>query len=248
MVEHRYRVGVLVPQGNTVHAAEFNRMPHDQAEFRFEPFALPQPGAGDFCRTLVEAVRAPMPARRDWGVDAMLLGCTAASMSSEGTRWQAELERLASVPLVTAAGASRDAFAALGLQRLAVATPYGAASNAIVRAFLERSGIVVVALEGLGLDETAERWTAAAPTLTVERVLDYSLSVDTPEADGVYLPCAGMISVAVIHAYEQRTGKPATSSVQASYWSILATLDLSSSQGNSGRLLGDCVVSKPILA
>lgn len=221
-----------------MHEAEFGRMPHGQVEFRFENFALPVPGAPVFCADLVAAVSAPMAALRQWGADLMLLGCTTASMSCEDTPWRAALENEAGVLLVTAAGASREAFAALGLHRLTVITPYGPVNNGIVRAFLDASGIEPVRLDGLGLDGSAERWAEAVPTLTMERVLDHALALDSADADGLYLPCTGMVSVAVVDAYEKRTGKPATSSVQASYRTMMAALGLPPSCADRGRLLG----------
>ena len=236
VVDRRYRVGVLVPQGSIMHEAEFRQMPHNQVEFRFEGFALPVLGAAAFCAELVAAVSAPMAALRRWGADLMLLGCTTASMSCEDTPWRRVLADLAGVPLVTAAGASRAAFAALGLHRVAVATPYGPLSNEIVRRFLEESSIEVDRLEGMGLDSTADRWSAV-PTLTADHILNYSLLFASVDIDGLYLPCTAMASVAVVNGYEKETGKVATSSVQASYWFALKELNLPLCLDACGRLL-----------
>lgn len=237
MVECRYRVGVLVPQGSTVHEAEFGRMPHDGVEFHFGGFALPAPGTAAFHANLVAAVSEPMNALRQWGADLMLLGCTTASMSCEDTPWRSALADLAGVPLVTAADASRAALPRLGLRRVAVVTPYGAVNNEIVRRFLEVSSIDVVRLEGMALDASVECWSAVVSALTPDCVLDYSLRLDGPDIDGLYLPCTGLVSVAVVENYEKRTGKAATSSVQASYWSVLNELGLESRRVYEGRLL-----------
>ena len=237
MAKRRHRVGVLVPQGGTVHEAEFDRMPHEQVEFRFAGFALPAPDLATFCADLVAAIAAPIDMLRRWGADLMLLGCTTASMACEDTPWRSMLADLANVPLVTAAGASRAALARLGLRRVAVATPYGAVSNAVVRRFLEASSIDVVRLAGMDLDASPERWSTTVPGLTSDDVLDFSLRLDGPDVDGLYLPCTGMVSVDVVESYEKRMGKTATSSVQAGYWSVLNELGLESRRADQGRLL-----------
>ena len=237
MVERRYRVGVLVPQGSAVHEAEFGRMPHDQVEFRFASFVLPAPCTAAFCARLVAAVSVPMNALRQWGVDLVLLGCTTASISCEDTPWRSVLADLAGVPLVTAAGASRAALATLGLRRLAVVTPYRAASNAIVRRFLECSSTEFVRIDGIDFEAPPERWSAVVGAITPDAILHRSLRLDGPDVDGLYLPCTGMVSVAVVKTFERRTGKTATSSVQAAYWSVLNALGLESRRADEGLLL-----------
>ncbi len=242
--KHKFQVGVLVPMGSTVHEAEFSRMPHDQVEFRFAGFALPPSVSPTFCAELADAVKEPMHVLRRWGADVMLLGCTTASMKCEDTPWRSRLEDLAQVPLLTAAGASREAFAALGLRRVIVATPYGPTSNAIIRDFLAASAIDIVRLEGMNLDDTVEHWAATVPSLSAAHVLSYSIALETNGSDGLYLPCTGMTSVSVIDAYEKQTGKPATSSVQAGYRSVLAVLGLEPDCPECGALLARHPVRK----
>jgi maleate isomerase len=231
------RVGVLVPQGNVVHAAEFERLKPDDVEFSFLGFGYPPQTAEDFCADLTGNMMEPVKALRDWGAQVILVGCTTASMACAGSRLIPDLEAAADVPVVTAASAAREAIAALDVQALGVATPYGDRNNQIIVDFLSHSGVQVAAIAGLDLDRSVEAWVAGAPTLTPERVFELSRTVAVDDAEGLYLPCTGMGSLDTIGRYEAEVGKPAFSSVQAGYWAALRRIGYDGRREGMGRLL-----------
>ncbi len=162
------RIGVLVPAGNTIHEREFDALRPAGVAFRFAGFAYPPADAADFCVDLAARMAEPVAALREWGARLLLVGCTAASMRCADPASEARLAQLAGVPVVTAASAVRDACAALGLKRLVVATPYGAASNGIVTRYLRSIGIevTVAAIRGLDLDRSPEVWKREVPALS----------------------------------------------------------------------------------
>lgn len=230
------RIGVLVPQGNTVHANEFERLKPDGVSFRFLGFSYPK-DSHDFCGDLIEEMASPLEAFKAWGADLVLVGCTTASMACIGARFVQGLEAIVGVPVVTAAGAAREAITALDTWSLSVATPYGETNNTIVETFLTESGVKVAALQGLDLDRSDEAWAAGLATLTPDRVFELSCSVDRDDARGLYLPCTAMGSIDVIDRFEKATSKPAFSSVQAGYWASLRRLGFDGRQIGAGRLL-----------
>lgn len=230
------RIGVVVPRGNTVHALEFERLKPPGAAFHFLNFDYPQ-GSEDFCGGLVVNMAPAMAAFKAWGADAVLVGCTTASMACAGDRFTQGLEAIAGVPVITAAGASQQAIAALGAHTLSVATPYGDLNNGIVEAFLIEAGVRVAAIEGLDLDRSVEAWVAGQSTLTPDTVFALSRSADRADATGLYLPCTGMGSIDAIDRFESATGKPAFSSVQAGYWASLRRVGFDGRQTGAGRLL-----------
>jgi maleate cis-trans isomerase len=231
------RIGVLVPAGNTIHEREFAALRPDGVEFRFAGFSYPPMGTPAFCADLFAQMRAPVAELRAWGAQALLVGCTTASMLCADPVREAELQQLAGVPVVTAASAVRDALAALGLVRVAVATPYGARGNGVVVDYLRTLGIETVAIRGLDLDRSPEVWKREAPALTPQQVVELGLSIDGPAAQAMYLPCTGIGSVEAIELYERRTGKPALSSVQAGFWATLRRLGVDGRRGGAGRLV-----------
>ncbi|MCU0757678.1 MAG: aspartate/glutamate racemase family protein [Steroidobacteraceae bacterium] len=231
------RIGVLVPAGNTIHEREFAAMRPAGVEFRFAGFSYPPADAADFCVELTARMAAPIEQMRAWGARLLLVGCTAASMRCADAASEARLAQLAGVPVVTAAGAAREACVALGLRSVAVATPYGAASNGIVARYLASIGVEVAAIRGLDLDRSPEVWKREVPALTPVQVCELGQSIDGPAAEALYLPCTGLASIEAIELWEARTGKPAFSSVQAGFWASLRRLGLDGRQGGAGRLV-----------
>lgn len=227
------RIGVLVPAGNTIHEREFRALqsaapaasPAAQVEYAFREFTYPAADATDFCAALFERFAAPIAELRAWGASVVLIGCTAASMRCATAAHDAALERLAGAPVVTAARATREALDALSLARIVIATPYGAASNEIVRRFVESLGVQVAAIEGFGYDVDADTWKAQVPRVDAARGCEFALQIEAraaaPRAQGAYFPCTGMASVEAIARYESLTGRIGLSSVLAGYWAAL---------------------------
>jgi maleate cis-trans isomerase len=147
------------------------------------------------------------------------------------------LEKIAGVPVITAASAVREAIAALGLRSVAAATPYSDGSNKIVADFLTRSGLKDSTVRGLGFDTSPQVWREKATTVTPEEIQAFCASIDQPSADALYLPCTGVRSVEALAALEQQCNKPAFSSVQAGFWAALRRLGVNGRQDGFGRLI-----------
>ncbi len=230
------QIGVLVPAGNVVHEREFARLQPEGVHFRFLGFSYPA-ASSDFCLDLANDMQAPIEELKAWGAELVLVGCTTASMLCADEAWRARLEKVAGVPVVTAASASRQAIAALGATAVAVTTPYGELNNRIVSNFLESQGVEVAALQGQNLDRSLDVWLARAPTMTTQEILEFSLSVDVARAQAMYLPCTGIGSLEALDLFEKKAGKPALSSVQAGYWASLRRLGFDGRKKGYGRLL-----------
>jgi maleate cis-trans isomerase len=231
------RIGVTVPAGNVVHEREFAQLGLPGVQFHFSGFSYPPAGTNDFCADMAGNLRAPMRELKEWGAEVILVGCTTASMMCAGDDFTATLEAAAGVPVITAADATRQAARALGAQTLAVATPYGEPNNRIVAQFLSSQGFEIAAIAGLNLDRSLEVWRTEALQLTPQQMLEFSCTIDRPEADALYLPCTGVPSVEAIELFEQERGKSAFSSVQAGYWASLRRLGIDGRQRGYGRLI-----------
>ena len=231
------RIGVLVPAGNVVHEREFARLRPPAVSFHFARFGYPR--AGDaFCGDMLRELEAPLHELGAWGARRVLVGCTTASMLCATERWQTRLQEIAQVPVITAAAAVGQALAALRLRSLAVATPYGEVNNLIITRYLEARQVSVAAIRGMALDRSPEAWRDA-PAVTAGEMLEFGLGVDVEAADGLYLPCTGVVSVDVLEPFERRRGKPALSSVQAGFWASLRHLGVDGRRDDGGRLLRD---------
>jgi maleate isomerase len=231
------RVGVMVPAGNVIHEREFQALRPSGVTFRFTHFVNPDMSSPTVHADLTDSLGEPLSFLRDWGAHVVLLGCTAASMTCAGDDFRRSLEAIALAPVVTAASAATDAIRALNLQTIAVATPYGEAGNRIVTNFLEGQGTAVASIKGMALDRSPDIWSATAPFLTSEDIMEFSLTADCVEAEAMYMPCTAINSLGALAPFEQRTGKPAFSSVQAGYWAALRRVGFDGRRSGYGRLV-----------
>ena len=156
----RARIGVIVPPSNTVNETEFNRLKPDGVTFHFTRSPLhADPAADDFAEMMRDLDRACGDLAA-CAVDLVAYGCTSGSMACPADRLLGKLREASGAEAVSTADAIVAALNALGVARIAMATPYTDATNAHEAEFLERHGIEVVAASGLGLNASFERHPA----------------------------------------------------------------------------------------
>ena len=136
----------------------------------------------------------------------------------------------AGIRFITAFGSVIAACKHLGVQRIAVGTPYSAASTQQCQANLEANGLTVVnigRLEGVSniYDETPER------------AYQLGRQVETPDSQAVFLSGVGMPTVAIIARLEQDLGKPVISSAAAMMWNALRFAGVQTPVAGFGSLL-----------
>jgi maleate isomerase len=168
------------------------------------------------------------------GIDlaAICYSCTAASVEiGDAAVAEAIGKARPGVPVVTPPDAAVDAFAALGVSRIALVTPYLPETTEPMVAYFARRGLDVVSAQCLGFsdDRQMARITAATIVAAVE-------AADRPEVEGVFLSCTALPALGVIDAVENRLGKPVVSSNQASLWRMLRHAGLSPQPEAPGRL------------
>ncbi len=234
----RKKIGVVVPHGNAIHEREFRDLHSTHVDFQFESFAVPATNPSNYCPELLENLQEPIGRLRNWGAEAILLGCTAASMICGSDKQVAELETLAGMPVTTAARAASNAFEALSVRSLAIATPYGDKGNRTVSNFILGLGLDAVSIKGLEFDRSPEVWATETNSMTPEDMVDFIRSLDVFDADAIFLPCTGLISLATLQHIEDELKKIAISSVQAGYWAALKTIGLCEERPGYGQLLG----------
>jgi len=130
---------------------------------------------------------------------------------------------------VTTSGAVVLALRALGVGRVAVATPYDEAITALLVAFLEESGIAVTATDHLGLDSAI--W--AVPR---EVTLGLVRRAWTEDCDAVFVSCTNLATYDAIATLEAELGVPVVSANQATMWAAVSLAGLTA-RGEGQRLL-----------
>jgi maleate isomerase len=142
----------------------------------------------------------------------------------------AEMETLGKARFITAFGSALAAFSALGVRRIAYATPYSADLTAQGKRHLESCGISVVSSGHLAnvrniYEENDER------AYTIGR------QVDHPEAEAIFLSGVGMPTLDALKPLEDDTGKPVISAASAMMWHALRTAGVKFGFEGYGKLL-----------
>ncbi|MCA8881445.1 MAG: ectoine utilization protein EutA [Rhodobacteraceae bacterium] len=143
---------------------------------------------------------------------AVAFACTAASsvLGDDAVREAVQSVR-PGVPVITPAGAARRAFAALGLRRIALLTPYLPETTRPVIDFFETEGIEIMRATCLGIDD--DRRMALADDATI---LAAAEEADHPSAEALFISCTALPAMALAAEIEMRLGKPVVTSNQAS--------------------------------
>ncbi|RNL55945.1 Asp/Glu/hydantoin racemase [Arthrobacter oryzae] len=103
---------------------------------------------------------------------------------------------------------------ALGVTRVAVATPYLAELTDRLTSFLEQGGKSVVSHEGLGLDRDIWKVPYAVTCELIRQA-------DRPDAEAIFVSCTNLPTYDLIAHMERELGKPVITANQVTAWSAL---------------------------
>src|SRR5262249_10825428 len=132
--------------------------------------------------------------------------------------------------VVTAFGSVARALERLNIHKLALGTPYSAEVTSQGKAHLEAHGFEVVKFDNLtGVENIYDT--------TAEHAYALARSVDTEDAEGVFLSGTGMPTATVLEMLEQDLGKPVFSSASAMMWHALRLAGIGQPIDGYGRLL-----------
>ena len=164
------------------------------------------------------------------------------SSVTEARARQGRLAGVAGVPVVMSGIAIIDAFAALGVERVAIACTYYSDDWTRKWArYVQASGIEVVVTQNLaeqGLmpqHHEADRnyWEPTAEQISesVRRIAETA-----PEAEAIAISGAGSRTLNLIHTLEAETGRPVFGSDTALYWAITKRAGIRLKTGCIGKL------------
>lgn len=236
----RARLGILVPYTNTNLEPDMALMCPDTVTLHFarlggydqdeipDEAQMQSLGASD----LDDPLRLLMGVRPD----VILYGCTSATLSHGLAFDRALADRIGAagrVQTVTAAGAVVHAVRSLGARKVAFASPYVPAINALAVQFLKDAGITVVA--EAAPDVALDNYGQGA--LDPQAVFDLGRAADHPDAEAIILSCTDMRSVETLARLEEALQKPVISSNQAMLFQALRCVGITAPVPGFGRLL-----------
>ena len=129
-----------------------------------------------------------------------------------------------------------EALRALEIQRPAIATPYLADIDARLVGVLEKSGVKVAAIRGMGLKKSIEMGKVT-PEETYRLAREVVRSA--PKADGILISCGNLRTFEAIEPLEIDTGLPVVTSNQAGLWQAMRMTGIKDRLTSLGRLLNE---------
>ncbi|MBO9455664.1 ectoine utilization protein EutA [Paracoccus sp. R12_1] len=119
-------------------------------------------------------------------------------------------------PISTPVAAALRGFKALGVDRIALMTPYLRETTDLVGDHFEANGLGVVSRQSMGHADDRDM-----ALLSGDEIVDFALESDHPDAQALFMSCTALPAVSVIERIEKALGKPVVSSNLALFWSML---------------------------
>lgn len=165
-------------------------------------------------------------------LDGICFSCTAASVVIGDEEVRAAVQRARpGVPVITPIAAARAALGALGVQRIALLTPYLVATTRPMAAHLAERGFEVVRSSCLGLEDDREM-----ARLDPACLIAAALRADDPRAGALFISCTALPALDVVAEIEARLDKPVVTSNQASIWAMCHAAGIIAVPVGYGRL------------
>src|SRR5437660_1045486 len=213
MIGWRARLGFLVPPGNPTVETEMIAMAPEGISLHFHRMTArgiggSLDGQSERNQMMIDNIDGSIELLAMVEPDVIVVAHTATSYHL-GRGGEADLlarlQRSTGRRVVTAFGAVVRALERLDIRNLALGTPYSAEVTLQGKTHLEAHGFEVAKFDNLkGIDNIYET--------TAEQAYRLARSVDTDDAEAVFLSGTGMPTVSVLQVLEQDLGKPVISS------------------------------------
>ena len=235
-VEKKHRLGLLVPSSNSTQEPEFVQMLPESVSLHVARLSLSRIDP-ESTMSIVAELEKESRKLADAAVDLVVLAATAPS-TRLGKGYDAQLirrmEEASGKPATTSATAMLDAFAALGVRRVALAAAWSEATNKWVAAFLESHGIEVASQVAMGVVSNNE-----VGRLDPDTAFQHGRKADRQDADAVFLACGNWWTASIVEPLERALGKPVLTTNNMTVWHALKKLGVRGSVPGFGRLLRD---------
>src|ERR1700682_1485397 len=245
-IEKKKRLGLLVPSSNSTQEPEFVQLLPALVSLHVARLSLSRIDP-EATVNIVAELEKESRKLADAAVDIVVFAATAPS-TRMGKGYDAQLikriEDASGKPATTAATAMLDAFAALGVRRVALAAAWSEATNKWVAAFLESHGIEVVSQVAMGVVSNNE-----VGHLHPDTAFENGRKADRKDADAVFLACGNWWTASIVEKLEQAVGKPVLTTTNTTVWQALKKIGVHERAQGFGRLLGDMPdLPKPLAA
>jgi len=215
------RVGLLVPAANVAAEPELSGQLRDVASVHTARMYYER-GAEEAMLDvyLPEAVRDIATLKPDIVIFACTTGGALRGNAYEHDLVQRIGEQTGAVAISVMAE-SIQALHRLGVQKVAVLTPYPPEDNAHIKAALTEAGFDVTAIDGLRIEGVS------SPELTTEELIGFGKKIfDGVEYEAVFIPCTNLFTIDSLGEYEAAFGKPVVTTLAATVEAVNRELGL----------------------
>lgn len=178
---------------------------------------------------LTEAAARILPGEE---VDVVAYCCTAASIVLGNDTVTRHLNAAKpGTPCVTPSSAAFDAFAALGVRRVSLLTPYSPDVTDEMAQYFAVHGPEVVNAACFGLTDDREM-----ARISEDCIIEAALAAFDKDAEALFLSCTALRAATCAQRIEDRLGKPVVTSNQAMVWRCLRLAGIPDMVPGYGRL------------
>lgn len=237
---YRARIGLVYIASSVACEPEFHRLCPDGVSVHTTRIHLGKVaideltnlGAADHEQHLVQAVSLLAEAP----LQSIIFGCTSGSFVG-GTDYDRRLiaemtECSGGIPVTTTTTASVKALRALHASRIVIVAPYTEEVTKRAVLYFSGNGFDVVGSKAMGIEDDT-----AIGRVSPEAVYETVRKMDRRDADGFFISCTNLRSIAVIGDLEADLGKPVVSATQASFWDGLRLAGITDGIKDYGQLL-----------
>lgn len=174
----------------------------------------------------------------NFGFDAIAYGCTSgATLIGESRVSQLINDVHASVPVTNPITAAKIALKSMGVEKLALVTPYAPEVTIAMQANFDAAGIGVTVVGSF-----YENNDNIVGQIDESSILDAALSIGaSPDCDGVFISCTSLRAMGIIEQAESHLGKPVTTSNHALAWHMLRLAGIQDAIPGRGQLFTTCM-------
>ena len=229
----RGRIGLMLPTGNSVIEPEFQRMAPEGVSTHANRVELKDVTPKSLLAMEADTERSARQIAQT-RVGVIAFGCTSGSFvggPGYDDRLVAMIEDATGVPATTTTTAVVRALQLMGVERIALATPYTDEVTRLEVDYLQANGFEVTNWQGGDIVATADI-QECPPETSYQR----ARSVDNDRAEAVFISCTGFRTIENIAKLETDLGKPVISSNQATFADCLRVLKVGEVSGKYGSL------------
>jgi maleate isomerase len=235
----RGRIGLIVPSSNTVCEPEMAMLcPRGVATYSARILFEPTISGLKAMKDHVE--KASLELSSEGICDIIAFCCTVGSMM-DGPHYDQEIirriEETSGVPAITTTSAVKASLDALGVIRVAVATPYTVEIDELEKRLLEMMGYQVTNIIGYHEHVSPENFrNDMIGRLLPEEAYNLGMKVTDGRNEAIFISCTNFRAIEIIQRLEDNTGKFVISSNQATMWHAIRKLAIQDPKKGYGRL------------